>query len=72
MARPPRLTVPSCPHHIIQRGNNRQTIFFGQKDYHVFLDCLREAKRKCHARLYAYVLMTNHVHLLLEPKQDGD
>ena len=72
MARLPRLTVPSYPHHIIQRGNNRQPTFFAEKDYHVFLDCLREAKRKCHTRLYAYVLMTNHVHLLLEPEQDGD
>jgi putative transposase len=41
------------------------------KDYEVFLDCLREAKRKCQARLYAYVLMTNHIHLLVEPEQDG-
>jgi putative transposase len=72
MARPPRLSIPSYPHHIIQRGNNRQPIFFEEKDYEVFLDCLREAKRKCRARLYAYVLMTNHVHLLVEPGQEGD
>ncbi len=72
MPRLPRLTVPSYPHHIIQRGNNRQPIFFTEQDYSVFLDCLREAKRKCHARLYAYVLMTNHVHLLMEPEKDGD
>ena len=45
MARPPRLSVPSYPHHIIQRGNNRQPIFFEEKDYEVFLDCLREMKR---------------------------
>jgi putative transposase len=57
---------------VIQRGNNRQPIFFTEKDYEMFLDCLREAKRKCRARLYAYVLMTNHVHLLVEPKQEGD
>ena len=72
MARPPRLSLPSYPHHVIQRGNNRQPIFLAPKDYEVFLDCLREAKRKCRARLYAYVLMTNHVHLLLEPEQEGD
>lgn len=57
---------------MIQRGNNRQPIFFVPKDYQVFLDCLRAAKRKCHARLYAYVLMTNHVHLLVEPEHEGD
>lgn len=72
MARFPRLAVPSFPHHVIQRGNNRQPIFFAEKDYEVFRDCLREAKRKCQARLYAYVLMTNHVHLLLEPERAGD
>ncbi len=72
MARPPRLSLPSYPYHVIQRGNNRQAIFFAQKDYAVFLDCLREAKRKCRARLYAYVLMTNHVHLMLEPEREGD
>lgn len=42
------------------------------KDYEVFLESLREAKRKCHARLYAYVLMTDHVHLLVEPTHEGD
>jgi putative transposase len=57
---------------VIQRGNNRQPIFLATNDYEVFLDCLRAAKRKCHARLYAYVLMTNHVHLLLEPEHEGD
>lgn len=72
MARGPRLTVPALPHHVIQRGNNRQAIFFEPEDYRVFLDCLRVAKHKCRVSLYAYVLMTNHVHLLLEPTQAGD
>lgn len=72
MARQPRLSLPSYPHHVIQRGNNRQPIFLASKDYEVFLECLREAKRKCRARLYAYVLMTNHVHLLVEPEHKGD
>ncbi|MDH4085020.1 MAG: transposase [Nitrospira sp.] len=71
MARPPRLSLPSYPHHVTQRGNNRQPIFLAPNDYEVFLECLREAKRKCRARLYAYVLMTNHVHLLVEPEQEG-
>lgn len=72
MARSPRLSLPSFPHHVIQRGNNRQPIFLAPKDYKIFLDCLREAKRKCQARLYAYVLMSNHVHLLVEPEHEGD
>lgn len=72
MARSPRLSLSFYPHHVIQRGNNRQPIFLASRDYEVFLDCLREAKRKCHARLYAYVLMTNHVHLLVEPDHEGD
>ncbi len=72
MARPPRLSLPTYPHHVIQRGNNRQPIFLAPKDYQVFLECLREAKLKCRVRLYAYVLMTNHVHLLVEPEHEGD
>lgn len=72
MARPPRLSLPSYPHHVIQRGNNRQPIFHEEKDYEVFLDCLRKAKRKSCARLYSYVLMTNHVHLLVEPERAED
>jgi len=72
MARQPRLSLASYPHHVIQRGNNRQLIFLAPTDYAVFLECLREAKRKCRARLYVYVLMTNHVHLLMEPEHEGD
>jgi REP-associated tyrosine transposase len=67
MARAPRISIPVFPHHIIQRGNNRQTIFFADDDYHYFLDCLQLAKMKYACRIYAYVLMTNHVHLLVEP-----
>lgn len=72
MARFPRITVPAYPHHIIQRGNNRQAIFFSDNDYRFFLECLQQAKLKCCCRIYAYVLMTNHVHLLVEPYQAGD
>jgi putative transposase len=61
MARPPRITIPAFPHHIIQRGNNRQAVFFNDDDYRFFQDCIRQAKLKCKCRLYAYVLMTNHV-----------
>ncbi len=69
MARRPRLAVSALPHHIIQRGNNRQPIFFTPADYRFFLACLAKAKERYRCRLYAYVLMTNHVHLLLAPTE---
>jgi REP-associated tyrosine transposase len=72
MARAPRITIPAYPHHIIQRGNNRQATFFADGDYNFFLACLRQAKIKCKCKIYAYVLMTNHFHLLVEPAEAGD
>ena len=67
MARLPRLTVPGYPHHIIQRGNNRQAIFSGPTDYQRLLALLDENARKFGVALHAYVLMTNHFHLLATP-----
>lgn len=72
MARSPRITIPAYPHHLIQRGNNRAATFFADADYRFFLDCLRQAKIKCRCRIYAYVLMTNHFHVLVEPAEVGD
>jgi putative transposase len=72
MARARRITIAALPHHIIQRGNNRQAIFFNDEDYRFYLQCLRQAKDKCACRIYAYVLMTNHVHLLVEPARERD
>ena len=69
MARKPRLFVTDLPHHIIQRGNNRNPIFFSDNDYAFFLEVLREAKIKHPCYIYAYCLMTNHFHLLIEPKE---
>lgn len=71
MARLARITLPAYPHHLMQRGNNRQAIFFTEADYHYYLACLHQAKQQCQCRLYAYVLMTNHVHLLVEPTHMG-
>lgn len=67
MARLPRLTVPGYPHHLIQRGNNRQAIFASTADYETLLSMLDENARKFHVDLHAYVLMTNHFHLLATP-----
>ena len=67
MARLPRLTLPGYPHHIIQRGNNRQPIFASVADNQVLLDLLDENAKKFHVALHAYVLMSNHFHLLATP-----
>jgi putative transposase len=68
MARLPRLTVPGYPHHIIQRGNNRQAIFSAASDYELLLSLIDEHARKQHVAVHAYVLMTNHFHLLATPE----
>ncbi|MFM8441860.1 MAG: transposase [Methylococcus sp.] len=65
MARLPRLNLPNIPQHVVQRGNNRQAIFFHDDDYISYLEYLREALAKNGCQLYAFVLMTNHVHLLV-------
>ena len=67
MARLPRLTLPGYPHHVIQRGNNRQPIFASLEDYQVLLDLLYENAKKFNVALHAYVLMSNHFHLLATP-----
>lgn len=67
MARLPRLVIPNQPHHIIQRGNDRQLIFREEADYLAFLKWLREAAKHFKVAIHAYVLMPNHVHLLATP-----
>jgi putative transposase len=68
MARLPRLTVPGYPHHIIQRGNNRQAIFSSNADYETLLGMLDEHSRQSKVAIHAYVLMSNHFHLLATPE----
>ena len=70
MARQPRFVLPGHPQHVIQRGNNRNAIFVDEADYWFYLDTLREACDRFACRVHAYVLMTNHVHLLMTP--DGE
>lgn len=67
MARLPRLVIPSQPHHIIQRGAGRQAIFHDTDDYLSFLRHLKEAAKQFKVAIHAYVLMTNHIHLLASP-----
>jgi putative transposase len=68
MARLPRLSLPGYPHHVIQRGNNRQAIFSSAADYQALLDLIEENAKKFGVALHAYVLMSNHFHLLVTPE----
>jgi putative transposase len=68
MARLPRLTVPGYPHHLIQRGNNRQAIVAATGDYEMLLSLLADNAAKFGVALHAYVVMSNHFHLLATPE----
>lgn len=71
MARQPRFVLPGQPQHVIQRGNNRNSIFVDQPDYRFYLEALEEACRQHDCTVHAYVLMTNHVHLLMTPQTEN-
>lgn len=68
MPRKPRMYMAGVPCHVIQRGNNRTPCFFSDEDYLFYLECLIEACKRYQVSCHAYVLMTNHTHLLLSPK----
>lgn len=70
MARTARIVITGYPHHIVQRGHNRQVVFASDVDYQRYLDTLREWKEKLSCKVYAYCLMTNHVHLIIDPGVD--
>lgn len=65
MARLPRLYLPGCAQHVIQRGNNREACFYDEADYKAYLSFLKDASAKYQVAIHAFVLMTNHVHLEL-------
>ena len=69
MSRKPRFTLPGIPQHVIQRGNNREPCFYAEGDYWRYLHDLQEAATHNQAAIHAYVLMTNHVHILVTPGQ---
>ena len=71
MPRHPRLDLPGVPQHVVQRGNNRQPCFLREQDYRCYLAQLGKAAHSHGCRIHAYVLMTNHVHLLLTPAAVG-
>lgn len=68
MPRQLRYRLPGVPQHVVQRGNNRQVTFFDDCDYRRYLEDLQEACEKYECDVHAYVLMTNHVHLLMTPQ----
>jgi putative transposase len=63
--------MPNVPLHIIQRGNNRQACFYADEDYRKYLEWLQEYAAKTGCLVHAYVLMTNHVHLLVSVADGG-
>ena len=67
MARQPRLSLAGYPHHIIQRGNNRQVIFMDVADRQFFLGLLEAHSKQFGVAIHSYVLMDNHVHVLATP-----
>ena len=70
MPRTSRVLLPNHPHHIIQRGHNRQVVFSESQEFQYYLSTLREFKSVYDIKVYAYCLMTNHVHLVVEPSAE--
>lgn len=66
-----RIILPEYPHHIVQRGHDRNEVFVEKADYRYYLDTLKEFKEVFSVKVYAYCLMTNHVHLLLSPSDQS-
>ena len=72
MPRRPRIKLANIPQHIVQRGINREPCFYAEEDYHCYLHWLQQSAGDWHCAIHAYVLMTNHVHLLVTSTQpDG-
>ncbi len=71
MARLPRHDLAGIPQHVVQRGNNRLPCFLDDEDRQRYLQCLPQVLLRFGCRLHAYVLMNNHVHLLLTPEESG-
>ena len=71
MTRIARVVVPGLPHHVAQRGNRRERIFFADDDYALYRDWLAQSCRRFGVAVWAYCQMPNHVHLILTP-QDGE
>lgn len=71
MPRKPRFFLPDVPVHVVQRGHSREPVFFEESDYWAYIEWLTEAAERYRCAIHAYVLMTNHVHVLATPG-DGE
>lgn len=67
MPRKPRFIIPGVPVHIVQRGHSREPVFIDDADYMAYLQWLKEGAKRYHCKIHAYVLMTNHIHILATP-----
>ena len=72
MPRKPRFYLPDVPVHIVQRGHSREPVFFEDQDYATYVHWLKEGGKKYRVSIHAFVLMTNHIHLLVTPAQGRD
>ena len=70
MPRSGRVVLPDTPHHVIQRGHNRQVVFTAHADYLYYLENLAQCRAKFGCKVFAYCLMTNHVHLVIDPGEE--
>ncbi len=72
MARLARVVIPGLPHHVTQRGNRRERVFFGDDDYRCYLDLVSGAAKRADTAIWSYCLMPNHVHFVMAPsREDG-
>jgi len=72
MSRIARVLLNNACYHIINRGNQKQKVFLEESDFEKYLEILKHYKRKYSFRLYAYCLMLNHIHLIIDVKKTGD
>jgi putative transposase len=70
MARLARIVIPGIPHHVTQRGNGRQQVFFSDDDYALYRDLLKTHAAAHGVSVWSWVLMPNHVHLILVPEYE--
>ena len=69
MARLARIVVPGIPHHVVQRGNRRQTVFFSDADKNQYIDLVRNACDKHGVSIWSWCIMSNHVHFIAVPEK---
>ena len=72
MARLARLVIPGLPHHVTQRGNRREQVFFNESDYLFYRELIFNAAQRAGCEIWSWCLMPNHVHMILVPSdEDG-